>query len=149
MAGNADAQVRVLDFADEATQAIAEALGAGPGADEGLATEATLAARFGAIDQGEPIIVDTVGPTAIAEPAVGKRVRLKWLSLVLDGDESTLRATVRWDGGDDVYLWPLGRVPVFMHSSVRQGAVGQALEVLLSGAGEDVIVNLDWEEVDG
>jgi hypothetical protein len=114
--------------------------------ETGLATEATLAARFG-VAVGVPVVVSNTTPVTLHDPPPGKKVRLKWIAFSTTSDEASLVATLRWAGGANIYQWPLGAVPAFAHGVVREGGDGQALEIALSVAA-DVYVNLDIEEVD-
>jgi hypothetical protein len=112
-----------------------------------LALEATLAARFGKVSQGVPVSISTTTATAIATPTAGGRVRLKWISIVREyaADESANKVTLRWASGSNIYTWPIGYIPAFMHSVVREGTVDQVLQVQQT-VPEVIIVNLDWEQ---
>ena len=109
--------------------------------------EFTLAARFGAVVEGEPQTISVVGPTDIAIPDSGSRVRLKWISLHAGADNTgEVFASVHWSGATPGgYVVPLGPQSVFAHGTVREALVDEKLQLTLSHNGRPVSVNLDWE----
>ncbi len=62
---------------------------------EKLATDATLAARFGPISLGVPALVTDAGDTVVYTPTSGKAARLVWLGAFRpDGDSGETSVTV-------------------------------------------------------
>lgn len=115
----------------------------------GMALEETQHARFGAVSLGTPVIITNTLATTLADPAPGKRVRLKWISVVRGqgADETANEFTLRWQSGASIYTWPIGYIPAFQHSVVREGNVDQNLEIIQT-LNERLIINLDWEQID-
>jgi hypothetical protein len=112
----------------------------------GAATESTLAARFGTVAAGTPALVNSTTETAVHTPASGKKIRLKWLYLATPEDNSAPIIVTVKIGTVNIYKVPMGAPGAFAHSSVREGAVDDALTVTCSAA-QPLYVNLDVEEI--
>lgn len=95
-----------------------------------LATEATMAKRYAGGKTPVVASVTAAGDTTIHTPALGKRIRLYWLSALNDPDAaSTPLINVRL-GALEVY-----RTYAIAHWEVFDGAVDAPLVVNLSEAG--------------
>lgn len=101
--------------------------------------------RFGVVDTGVPRKINASGITTLYTPSLHKRMRLKWFAAATpDTNSAGVVMTLRI-GLTDVYIWPLGTPGAFMHSSVREGELGESLTIELTSA-EDVYVNMDINE---
>lgn len=110
----------------------------------------TQFARWGVVHLGRPVVVTGSNPVVLATPTQGGRLRFKWISVAraYHAADSDNEFTIRWSGGGDLYGWAIGRQPLFTHAVVREGAAGQALEIVQTIGTERLIVNIDWEEID-
>ena len=107
-----------------------------------------ISKRFGPAS-GTSTTINTSGDNTIYTPAAGKSVRLKWIYLQADdGNGSAVTAAVKFAAHTAFYSVKLNpaKVPLFMHSAVREGAADEVLKVNLSAGSLPVLVNIDVEE---
>lgn len=95
---------------------------------------------------GTPVLINTIGNTILHTPSSGKKIRLRWIGMKTPADNTTaVQVTLRL-GTNNIYLWLLDRIDVFSHSTLRDGAINETLNITLSAA-ENVYVNFDLEEI--
>lgn len=108
-----------------------------------LATEATLARRFGQL--GRTTIATTIsaaGDNTIITPAAGMSIRLYWIGMSVASAVEVV-ATVKFGAaGSAKYKWDLG---AFMHWETIEGAANEALIVNLT-LPVSTNVNITYEE---
>lgn len=110
----------------------------------------TLAKALGPVT-GEPSVLNTAGDNTIYTPQTGKAIRLKWISLYSDPDNTAkCVALVKWSGASgNLYqpIFPPGPgMGAFQHKSVREGAPDETLIVNLSATQTIYVAGLDVEE---
>ena len=94
---------------------------------------------------GDGESISAAGSNTLHTPASGKKIRLRWI--YLQATTGAVTATVKL-GTSTLYVVSLSPngVPVFSHSTSREGAADDTLTVTLDVA-ETVLTNFDLEEI--
>lgn len=110
--------------------------------DASVAQEATLAERYGGGRQPTTGSRSTAGVSTIVSPALGKRIKTYWVSVIPNPDNSSaVQFVVRYAGGDTIY-----RGFAVSHWETFVGPVDAALEIETMGGGE-VAWTVHYEEI--
>ena len=94
---------------------------------------------------GSPSLITTAGDNIIYTPALGNRIRIKWIGLRTPRDNAPDIEVIIKIGSANIYRWYMTKLDLFSHSTIREGAVNEPLIVNLS-VNSNLYVNFDLEE---
>ncbi len=94
---------------------------------------------------GTPVVISTAGTTILYTPAVGNRLRLRWIGVKSPSSNTAPFDVDVYLGAALVYKWNLEFPDVFSHTTVREGAPNETLSIVLS-LPQTAYVNFDVEE---
>lgn len=117
------------------------------GDDVGLATEHTLAQRFGGGFITTGMVISSSGDSVLYTPAAGRRAKLHWFGMSSSQNNTAEVLAIVKIGLLLVYAWYMGNPGGFSHWESITGDVDAPLIVNLTAGGQNVAVNFTVEDV--